>query len=345
MDQEIKAFLSNLADCQVPYFFVDYCKRKLIEKGYKELKESQSWNEIPDKFFCIRGCRQILAMNKKDIENGGKILAGATDFPCLKQKPFTKIADENYDLVKVYIYGDPVLDTWVNVDLCIKGLLMYNDKNKQPRTKNFSTDNPVAFIPSVSKGTKNLDTDYNPIINISGRNPNNSSNHTQSLLKIVSEVSGVSIDDIIDFDITFVVDHKPCVIGKTLFASNLSGAGMALAAFTKFLESEPEKGFNCFVSYDSSHTRRMFTKYSAKSNFLTSVLERMGVEPNVLFDTRVFIVTKEDDPCKLLDVIGETFVKSKVIGADIKGFKESIETIRTSDLETVLDDIENEMKS
>ena len=131
---------------------VEYWSLKLTEHRFTEFAHGTPVNS---RGFVRVGGALIAWSNTNSFENSGLRIVGAhTDSPGLhvKQNPFTKV--NNVQQIGVEIYGGPLLNSWLDRDLGVAGVV-YDRSGKATLV---STDRAVARIPQLAI---HLDRDVN----------------------------------------------------------------------------------------------------------------------------------------------------------------------------------------
>ena len=131
---------------------VEYWSLKLAEHRFTEFAHGTPVNS---RGFVRVGGALIAWSNTNSFESSGLRIVGAhTDSPGLhvKQNPFTKV--NNVQQIGVEIYGGPLLNSWLDRDLGVAGVV-YDRSGKATLV---STDRAVARIPQLAI---HLDRDVN----------------------------------------------------------------------------------------------------------------------------------------------------------------------------------------
>ena len=131
---------------------VEYWSLKLAEHRFTEFAHGTPVNS---RGFVRVGGALIAWSNTHSFESSGLRIVGAhTDSPGLhvKQNPFTKV--NNVQQIGVEIYGGPLLNSWLDRDLGVAGVV-YDRSGKATLV---STDRAVARIPQLAI---HLDRDVN----------------------------------------------------------------------------------------------------------------------------------------------------------------------------------------
>ncbi len=120
----------------------------LEEKGFKELKECDSWHIVRgEKYFVVRDGSALVAFIAGK-ENGFNIVASHADSPCFKLKYNPEIKVENYFKLSTEKYGGGIYYSFLDTPVTIEGRVDLSDGNKF-ECKTFTSEK-TFIIPSVA---------------------------------------------------------------------------------------------------------------------------------------------------------------------------------------------------
>ena len=131
---------------------VEYWSKKLLDRGFTEFAHG---TPVQAQGFVRVGGALIAWTNTQSFEKRGVRIIGAhTDSPGLhvKRNPLTQA--NNIQQIGVEIYGGPLLNSWLDRDLGIAGVVY----NRAGHATLISTDRAVARIPQLAI---HLDRDVN----------------------------------------------------------------------------------------------------------------------------------------------------------------------------------------
>lgn len=133
---------------------VEQGKKNLIEAGFIELEEGDSWNlERGKRYVVIRNDSSLIAFNHQPeaaLKQGIKLLGAHSDSPCLKLKPNAEIHTHGYFQLGVEVYGGALLNPWFDRDLSVAGRVSYIDRANELQSTLINFIKPIAIIPSLA---------------------------------------------------------------------------------------------------------------------------------------------------------------------------------------------------
>ena len=300
----IDEFNTFLDSCPTPMHFVQRARDLLTSHGFTELRESDYWESIPDKFFVVRDERCITAINRHDLTRGIFIIPHI-DSPCFRAKPNTQISRYGLDQMRVAPYGGGLWMTWLDRDLKVAGRVLYTDNESgNVKQKLFYTDDAVATIPTLAIHLNrdlstlknfNLEDSTVPVLALADKNVKSSNNQSPFLMRAIAKSANIQVDDIIDFDAYLVDAQGPVVLGPDhdiLSAPRLDDLSCAITALRAFVEADdPKDGMNVFAAFDAEEIGNNL-RTGANSNFLSNILERLGVPDS--FAPNSFIISADN---------------------------------------------------
>ena len=116
MDRNEQLF-TFIEESPTPYHVVRTISRTLLEEGFQELKEQESWQlEAGGSYYVSRNGSSLIAFRIPETEAGGfRIVAGHSDSPCFKLKEHPEIGVEGqYVKLNVERYGGMIDSSWLD---------------------------------------------------------------------------------------------------------------------------------------------------------------------------------------------------------------------------------------
>lgn len=248
-------------------------KEKLIKENFIELKETDNWKSLPNKFFITRNDASIIAVeipnNDSDIFS---IITSHTDTPSLLLKPNGNYIKENYLKYNIMPYGGLLNYGWLDHPLSLAGRIIINKEDKL-QTKIVDFKKPMLIVPSVAihqKTDSNTNLDLNMHIDMQP---------TLSLTKNKDTWNKIlSIKDkIIDYDLFAYNPSNPVIIGEKdelLVSPRIDNLTSVFASLESFLNST-SSNIKVFCAFNDEEIGSL-TEEGADSNFLLDILKRVA---------------------------------------------------------------------
>src|SRR5690625_1424774 len=122
--QDLGAFVTASPSA---FHAVQETARRLREAGFTPLQETDHWSaqDVTGDRYVIRD-GSIIAWSTPggaDATTAWRIVGSHTDSPALKLKPNPELRHEELSQVGVEIYGGPLLNSWLDRELRLAGLL------------------------------------------------------------------------------------------------------------------------------------------------------------------------------------------------------------------------------
>ncbi|MDN6330814.1 MAG: M18 family aminopeptidase [Brachybacterium sp.] len=123
--------------------------RRLRAAGFSPLQESAHWSaaDVAGTRYVIRDGSLIawVAPEQADATTPWRIVGSHTDSPALKLKPNPELGRENLSQVGVEVYGGPLLNSWLDRELRLAGLLTLRDGRRA-----LVSTPPVLRVPQLA---------------------------------------------------------------------------------------------------------------------------------------------------------------------------------------------------
>ncbi|MDN5900936.1 MAG: M18 family aminopeptidase, partial [Brachybacterium sp.] len=123
--------------------------RRLRAAGFSPLQESAHWSaqDVAGARYVIRDGSLIawVTPEQADATTPWRIVGSHTDSPALKLKPNPELGRENLSQVGVEVYGGPLLNSWLDRELRLAGLLTLRDGRRA-----LVSTPPVLRVPQLA---------------------------------------------------------------------------------------------------------------------------------------------------------------------------------------------------
>ncbi len=276
INEKLLAFLDGSPTC---FQAVENVRQVLLENGYAELKESDTWQLENGRYFTMRNRSSIIAFQipKQDF-TGFMIGASHSDSPAFKIKENPEICKDGYVRLNVEKYGGMIMPSWFDRPLSVAGRLVVKE-NGRFVTKLVNVDRDLMSLPSlaihmnrkVNDGYEyNAQKDISPLLG--------SEEVKGKFMDIVAKAAGVRKEDILGHDLFLYVRTKGCIWGaenEYVSAMHLDDLQCGFANMYGFLASEPKNSAAVFAVFDNEEVGSL-TKQGANSTFLNDVLRRIA---------------------------------------------------------------------
>ncbi|MEV4899787.1 M18 family aminopeptidase [Citricoccus sp. NPDC055426] len=231
--------------------------RRLEAVGYVRLDEQQDFPAEPGGYVLVRD-GAVMAWKIPDAGRPAgrsgpapvfRILGAHTDSPTFKLKPRPSTSREGWLQAGVEVYGGPLLNSWLDRDLCFAGRMVSVDGREH-----LVRTGPIARFPQlaihldreVNNGlTLDRQRHLNPIWGVepavdgnvgTGGTAGREADSSTDLLAVLARTAGLDADAVAGFDVVMADTQAPGLFGAAgeLFASgrldNLSSVHAGLVA-------------------------------------------------------------------------------------------------------------------
>ncbi len=296
-DKYIESLLKFMDNSPCNFLAVDTIKRILEVNGFVEKKLSETIDaKAGERFFFTKNDSAIFAVKvgKRPIkETGYKIVAAHSDSPCFRIKPHAEMkCDGGIVKLNTEVYGGPILYTWFDRPLSIAGrVILKGDNPLNVVSRNIKINRPlmqishlaIHFNRAVNEGNHlSKQKDMLPII----AKVNQGFETDNMLLNLVAQELGVTVDEILDFDLLLYDTTPACTFGlndEFISSGRLDDLSMAHAAITAITEATDDEATCIAAIFDNEETGSG-TKQGAGSPVLANVLQRMAESQGCNFD-------------------------------------------------------------
>lgn len=292
--------LQFLQASPTPYHAVASVVSVLQEHGFTELKETQSWSlQTGQGYYLVRNDSSVIAFRHGDVTSTDAAIrmAGAhTDSPCLKVKPQPHINKHGYEQLGVEVYGGALLAPWFDRDLSLAGKVTWANSQGQLRSSLLDIGDPIAVIPSLAihldrdanqNRSINAQTDIVPLLHCKQQGDFSLPDFLKERLQ--EDNSGLDIDRILDYDLSFYDVQPPALIGlhqEFLASARLDNLLSCFIELYALIDADP--AYPSLVVFNDHEEVGSASACGAQGPMLSHCLERMI--PNA--DTRLQVIQR-----------------------------------------------------
>ena len=285
-----KELMELVGQAVSPFHAVAYVAEKLKEADFQELRIRDKWDlKKGGKYYVIHHGTTMIAFTigtDFKAEDGFRIAASHTDFPCFRVKIQPEMSEERYEKLNVESYGGLMLNTWMDRPLSVAGRVAVRGKDVfHPDMRLVDLKKPVAIIPNlaihmnrdVNKGVElNKQTDTIPVI---GMLPVKSEKDTKKdfFLNYIAKELDVKKEDIINYDLNLYNTEQASYVGmedEFISAPRLDNMTSVHAVEKALLVGNRVNGINVGAFFDHEEIGSK-TKQGAGSMLLNHVMEKV----------------------------------------------------------------------
>ncbi|MBM7052103.1 M18 family aminopeptidase [Rothia sp. ZJ1223] len=265
--------------------------RRLNTAGFTALNEEEAWasDVATGKHYVVRDGAIIAWAGAPTAAkaSGYRILGAHTDSPSFKLKPQSSVRSFTWNQVGVEVYGGPLLNSWLDRELCIAGRLVTAIDGTL--TSHLVKTAPVARIPQLAI---HLDRDANNGLKLDKQGniypvwgAGDSTGDVLGYLASHTENGAIDPEKIVGYDLLLADTQAPRVFGENqeFFASgrldNLSSVHAGLTALTRFTASDAYASAQHTVilaAFDHEEIGSE-SRSGAAGSFLEDILVRLSV--------------------------------------------------------------------
>lgn len=263
---------------------VDNMRKELLDNGYVELLEGNTWNiEAGKKYFVTRNNSSIIAINiGTQLDNYSfNVAASHSDSPTFKIKENAELSVKGkYAQLNAEGYGGMLCSTWLDRPLSIAGRVLVKN-NDSFQTKLLAIDKDLVLIPNVAihmNRTVNDGYKYNnqvDMIPLLG----GSDYKKGDFNKLIAAELNMKAEDIYGSDLYLYNRNAPAIWGineEFISSPKLDDLQCAYTSLQGFLKGTNNQSINVFACFDNEEVGSG-TKQGAGSTFLYDTLYRINM--------------------------------------------------------------------
>jgi len=258
-----KALVEFINKGPSPYHVVATCKKHLVDAGFTEIHEKETWDlKKGGKYFCTRNQSALVAFavgKKYEGGNGFSIIGAHTDSPCLKLKPISKKTNCGFLQVGVQCYGGGIWCTWFDRDLTVAGRAIVKGKEGYEHHL-VHINKPILRVPHLcihlqrgmnDKLEINKETHILPILATEAFDKElnkidekevkgEAAKHHSGFIALLCKELNCKAEDLLDFELA-LADMQPATIGgmydEFIFAPRLDNLFNTYCAMQGLIDS------------------------------------------------------------------------------------------------------------
>lgn len=286
IDKKLMGFINETPNA---YYCVDNLRKKLIEEGFVELYENESWDNLKEdgKYFVVRNDSSLIAFKMSDVKNniGFNIVSAHSDSPSFSIKPNSEMFDGNYFKLNVDGYGGMLNYTWLDRPLSLAGRVVVSKDGEYERLL-VNVDKDLLVIPSQAihinrddneKFSLNHQVDMLPVVALSG------DKKIEDIIRENLSKFGKDVDKICDYDLYLYNRDNAKYVGLNddlILAPRLDDLASLYPAFLSFVDSNNSNSINVLCAFNNEEIGSL-TSQGADSTFLIDTLTRIAKASNI----------------------------------------------------------------
>lgn len=220
--------LDGMAAAKSPYHVADYVKRRLLDGGFAEVDAAGGGVAAGGRYFAQRGAKTLCAWVQGTAPDACavRLLSAHTDFPALKVRPNTLRDMSNCAVFDADIYDGPIIESWVDRDLAINGMVAVRD-GAAIASKLVDLSSVAARLLSVAPHLAGGDRKREPALRCVWALGLERS--AERFVELVAEAAGVAAKDVVDWDLWLTVAQPPRAFGLEATLVNAQAADNVLS--------------------------------------------------------------------------------------------------------------------
>jgi aspartyl aminopeptidase len=261
-----------------PFHVCATVAERLRSAGYTELSERQVW-PAAGRFFTVRAGSIIAWDSTRGPDRPFRIVGGHTDSPNLRVKQRPDRFTSGWQVVALEPYGGAWLNSWLDRDLGLSGLLSVRTGHHEIAHRLVRIDAPILRVPqlAIHLAEDRTSVKLNPQLHVNavwgtGTGPRSLRNH-------VAEQAGVDAADVLGFDL-MTHDLQPSTLAgadrSLLSAPRLDNQATCYAGLEALLAAGPRDYLPVLALFDHEEVGSA-SDHGAQSELLITVLERIAL--------------------------------------------------------------------
>lgn len=266
------------------YYCVENLRKILIESGFQELYENESWNDLENdgKYFVVRNDSSLIAFKMSDIKEniGFNIVSVHADSPSFIVKPNANIFENEYLKLNTSGYGAMINYSWLDRPLSLAGRVITKHDGVYEK-KLINIDKDLLIIPSQAfhinrdvnnKNELNHQIDMLPIMALSNERK------LEDIIRENIETQGNHIDQICDYDLYLYnrdMAKKAGLNDEFILSPRLDDLASLFPGVYGFINSSNNNSINVFCAFNNEEIGNL-TQQGADSTFLRDILNRIA---------------------------------------------------------------------